>query len=394
MSSSRGFPDATPDGRVRALHAKGVSVWLDDLSRALLESGTLERYLTDHALSGVTSNPTIFAHALRSDDRYQDRLQRLVDQGLREPHALFFALALSDVHDAAQLLRDTYERSAGRDGYVSFECTPDVAHDAAATVRQAEHVWDRVDAPNLMIKVPATPAGIEAIERLTAEGINVNVTLLFATGRYEQASRAYQRGIERRVRAGEPVDRVRSVASVFVSRIDALVAQRLGEDAGRGSVAIANARSIYARATAIFDEPQWREMSAVGASWQRPLWASTAPKTLGLRDVAYVEALALPDTIVTVPEKTLLAFADHGVPRLADGDGEEHAAVVAQVGRAGVDLEAIGAELESAGLRAFTEAYAEVIDHITAHVAPQNGPSFRQRVSRPGARVAASRRAP
>jgi transaldolase len=371
MSSSRGFPDATPDGRVRALHAKGVSVWLDDLSRALLESGTLERYLTDHALSGVTSNPTIFAHALRSDDRYQDRLQRLVDQGLREPHALFFALALSDVHDAAQLLRDTYERSAGRDGYVSFECTPDVAHDAAATVRQAEHVWDRVDAPNLMIKVPATPAGIEAIERLTAEGINVNVTLLFATGRYEQASRAYQRGIERRVRAGEPVDRVRSVASVFVSRIDALVAQRLGEDAGRGSVAIANGRSIYARATAIFDEPQWREMSAVGASWQRPLWASTAPKTLGLRDVAYVEALALPDTIVTVPEKTLLAFAEHGVARLADGtkDGETHSTAIAQARRAGIDLDAIGAELESAGLRAFTEAYAEVIDHITARVA-------------------------
>jgi transaldolase len=371
MSTSGRLQDATPSSRVRALHVRGVSVWLDDLSRALLESGTLERYVTDHALSGVTSNPTIFAHALRTDDRYRDRLAGLVAKGVREPHALFFALALADVYDAAQLLRETYERTGGRDGYVSFECTPDVAHDASATVRQAQQVWDRVDAPNLMIKVPATDAGIEAIERLTAEGINVNVTLLFAARRYEQAARAYQRGIEQRARAGEPVDRVRSVASVFVSRIDALVAQRLGEGATHGSVAIANARSIYRRAMALFDEPQWREVRAVGASWQRPLWASTAPKTLGVRDVAYIEALALRDTIVTVPEKTLFAFAEHGVPRLADGDGEEDASAIEQAAHAGIDLAAIGAELESAGLRAFTEAYEEVIDHITACVASQ-----------------------
>jgi transaldolase len=369
MSTSGRFPDATARSRVRALHEQGVSVWLDDLSRALLESGTLQRYVTDHALSGVTSNPTIFAHALRSDDRYRDRLAGLVDRGLRDPHSLFFALALGDVDDAAQLLRDTYERTGGRDGYVSFECTPDVAHDASATVRQAEQVWERVDAPNLMIKVPATDAGIEAIERLTAAGINVNVTLLFGADRYEQAARAYQRGIERRARAGEPVGRVRSVASVFVSRVDALLAQRLGEDATRGSVAIANARSIYRRALAIFDEAPWREMRARGASWQRPLWASTAPKTLGFRDVGYVEALALPGTIVTVPEKTLLAFADHGVPRLADGGAAERGAEIVDLGRAGHDVAAIAGELEAAGLRAFSAAFAEVIDHITRYVA-------------------------
>ncbi|HET7456401.1 MAG TPA: transaldolase family protein, partial [Gemmatimonadaceae bacterium] len=201
------------------------------------------------------------------------------------------------------------------------------------------------------------------------EGINVNVTLLFTADRYEQAARAYQRGIERRTSAGEPVERVRSVASVFVSRVDAVVAERLGEDAIRGSVAVASARSIYRRAVAIFAEPRWQDMLARGASWQRPLWASTAPKTPGLRDVAYVEALALPDTIVTVPEKTLLAFAEHGVPRLADG--AEDSTPIAQAGRAGADLAAIGAELESAGLRAFTEAYAEVIDHITRFVASQ-----------------------
>jgi transaldolase len=372
MSTSDRSQTTTAASRVRALHERGVSVWLDDLSRALLDSGTLERYVAEHALSGVTSNPTIFAHALRSDDRYHERLARLVDRGLRDAHALFFALALADVHDAAHLLRDTYERTAGRDGYVSFECTPDVAHDAAATVRQAQHVWDRVDAPNLMIKVPATDAGIEAIERLTAEGVNVNVTLLFTADRYEQAARAYQRAIERRAGTGEAVDRVRSVASVFVSRLDALAARELGEDAARGSLAIANARSIYRRATAIFDEPRWRQLRARGATWQRPLWASMAPKSLGVRDVAYVEALALPDTIVTLPEKTLLAFAHHGVPRLAETDEAADRAAIAHAGRAGVDLDALGAELERAGLRAFTDAYAEVIDHITRYVAGRN----------------------
>jgi transaldolase len=352
---------------VRALHEQGVSVWLDDLSRALLESGTLERYVTGHALSGVTSNPTIFASALRRDDRYRDRLAGLVDTGLRNPHALFFALALADVYDAADLLRETYERSGGRDGYVSFECTPDVAHDATATVRQARHVVERVEAPNLMIKVPATDAGIEAIEELTAEGVNVNVTLLFGASRYEQAARAYQRGIARRARAGEQVERVRSVASVFVSRVDALVAQRLGEDAARSSVAIANARAIYRRAVAIFEEPSWRELHARGASWQRPLWASTAPKTLGMRDVAYVEALALPDTIVTVPEKTLVAFADHGVARLADAGDDDYSGAIADAAGAAVDLAGTGAELEAAGLRAFALAYEEVIAYITGY---------------------------
>jgi transaldolase len=370
MTPSGEHQDHTATSRVRELHDHGVSVWLDDLSRALIESGTLEGYIREHALSGVTSNPTIFARALRGeDDRYRDRLERLVDAGFGDPHALFFALALGDVHEAAGLLRDVYERTHGRDGYVSFECTPDVAHDASASVRQAEHVWDRVDAPNLMIKVPATDAGIEAIERLTAGGINVNVTLLFGADRYEQAARAYRRGIERRARAGEPVGSVRSVASVFVSRIDAFVAELLGEDAARGSVAVANARSIHRRALTIFDEDGWRVLRARGANWQRPLWASTAPKSLHVRDVAYVEELALPDTIVTVPEKTLLAFADHGRPRPAVVGDAEHATAIADLARAGHDLETIGRELEAQGLRAFSLAYEEIIDHIRGHVA-------------------------
>src|SRR5919199_3171894 len=217
---------STTRSRVRALDALGVSVWLDDLSRGLLESGTLERYVAEHALSGVTSNPTIFARALRGDGRYGERAARLAGAGVRDPRALFFALALADVGDAAQLLRETYERTGGRDGYVSFQCTPDVADDAAATVRQAEDVWPRGGVPNLMIKGPATAAGIEAIEQLTAEGINVNVTLLFGAERYEQAARAYRRGIERRGGAGAPEARMGSVSAVVVWRGDGVVRAR------------------------------------------------------------------------------------------------------------------------------------------------------------------------
>jgi transaldolase len=199
--------------RIRQLNDIGVSVWLDDLSRALLEDGVLQRYVAEHRLSGVTSNPTIFAAALAADDRYDDQLDELLAGGLRDPQALFFALALRDVGGAADLLRGTYDRTDARDGYVSFEWTPDVAHDTRATVRQALDVWDRVDAPNLMVKVPATDAGIDAIEELTFSGVNVNVTLLFSATRYEQGARACQRGIARRAAGGQPVDRVRSVAA-------------------------------------------------------------------------------------------------------------------------------------------------------------------------------------
>jgi transaldolase len=356
----------TTKSRLRQLHDAGVSVWLDDLSRPLLEDGVLERYVAEHGLSGVTSNPSIFAAALRDSDRYEARIERLLAGGLTDPAALFLALALRDVGDAADLLRDTYERSAGRDGYVSFECTPDVAHDTEATVRQASEVWVRVDEPNLMIKVPATDAGIVAIEQLTAAGINVNVTLLFSVGRYEQAARAYQRGLARRAGRGEPVDRLRSVASVFVSRVDAKVEQTLGEDseAPPGAFGIANAHVIHQRALELFAEPGWQALVAQGGQWQRPLWASTAPKNADLRDVAYVEALALPDTVVTVPEKTLLAFADHGEPRLASDDGHRAKWIGEALARERVDLEVVGEELETAGVRAFADAYAEVLGHL------------------------------
>jgi transaldolase len=358
----------TTTSRIRRLHEAGVSVWLDDLSRPLLDDGVLGGYVAEHALSGVTSNPTIFATALRDSDRYEARIRELVSRGSADPQELFFALALEDVERAADLLRDTYDRSAGRDGYVSFECTPDVAHDAHATVRQATAVWARVGAPNLMIKVPATDAGIVAVEELTAAGVNVNVTLLFGAGRYEQVARAYLRGLARRAARGEPLERVRSVASVFVSRIDARVEQLLEprRATARGSSGIANARLIHARARELFAGPAWQSLRERGARWQRPLWASTAPKSPAVPDVAYVEALALPGTIVTVPERTLLAFADHGTPRLAAPDTAAATRLVAALAQDGVDLETVARELEAAGIDAFGRAYAEVLDTLRA----------------------------
>jgi transaldolase len=214
--------------------------------------------------------------------------------------------------------------------------------------------------------VPATDEGIVAIEALTAAGINVNVTLLFSVGRYEQAARAYQRGLARRAARGEPIDRVRSVASVFVSRVDAWVEQLLGEDneTPPGAFGIANAHVIYRRAVELFATAAWQDLRAHGAQWQRPLWASTAPKNPDLRDVAYVEALAVPDTIITVPEKTLLAFADHGTPRLAVVDEHRADGIVDALARQCIDLEAVGEELETAGVRAFADAYAEVLDRL------------------------------
>jgi transaldolase len=342
----------TTTSPIRTLHETGVSVWLDDLSRSLLDSGTLERHIAA-GLSGVTSNPTIFAAALRDSDRYDDRLDALVRDGVREPQELFFSLALQDVADAAALLRGTYDRSGRRDGYVSFECTPDVADDTDATVAQARQAWARVDAPNLMIKVPATDAGIGAIQALTAAGINVNVTLLFSARRHREAALAYQRGIAERVRRGEPVEHVRSVASVFVSRIDAKAGDRPGFD---GSVAVANARLIHHQARALFDAPGWHAIAERGAHWQRPLWASTAPKSERLPELFYVRALALPGTIVTVPAKTLAALVDQGAPPPATAD----------CGDADLELDELGAELEAEGLRSFGDAYAEVLDRLAA----------------------------
>jgi len=352
--------------RLQQLHDAGVSIWLDTLSRELLETGALASLIDDRAVTGATSNPTIFAKAITGSDRYDDQLRSLVASGVQDGQELFFAIALDDVRHAAAILRAAYERSGGRDGFISFECTPDVADDTEATIAQALDLWRRLDLPNVMIKVPATRAGVTAIEELTARGVNVNVTLLFSVERYEEVIEAYLRGLERRVTAGQAVDGIASVASFFVSRIDAKAdaALRAGS-ALRGKVAIANAQHAYGRYLARFAGPRWEALPREGAAPQRPLWASTGTKDPSYSDVLYVERLIAPGVINTMPEKTLAAFADHGTVELTLGPDLAGArGVLSAAAAEGVDLDAITSDLERDGVQSFSESYEELLNCI------------------------------
>jgi transaldolase len=359
--------------RLHALHDAGVSIWLDTLSRELLDSGDFARLIAHYAVTGATSNPTIFAKAITGSDRYDEQLRAAVAAGMRDPQELFFELALDDVRRAADLLRPTYDESERRDGFVSFECTPDLADDSEATVEQALELWDRLARPNVMIKVPATEAGVPAIEELTARGVNVNVTLLFSVARYEQVIDAYMSGLERRLSAGQPIDAIASVASFFVSRIDSKVDALLPADSRlRGRVAIANARLAYARYLDRFSEDpclaaeRWLALRHAGARPQRPLWASTGTKNPAYSDVLYVDKLVTEDAINTMPEATLRAFADHGDVRHPLGVAGAANATLRRARRAGIDLDAITAELEREGVSAFCDSYHQLLDCLEA----------------------------
>jgi transaldolase len=356
--------------RLHKLRDAGVSIWLDTLSRELLDSGAFAALIADCAVTGATSNPTIFAKAITGSDAYDEQLGAAVACGVRDPQELFFELALDDVRDAADVLRSAYDASDGRDGLVSFECTPDLADDSAATIEQALELWNRLSRPNVMIKVPATEAGIPAIEELTARGVNVNITLLFAVARYEQVIDAYLAGLERRVAAGQPVDAIASVASFFVSRVDTKVDALLPvESPLRGRVAIANAHLAYGRYRERFADERWRALAARGARPQRPLWASTGTKDPAYSDVLYVEELIAPDVVNTMPEATLRAFADHGEARPADFDPASAEETLRRAGEAGLDLAALTAELERDGVRSFCDSYRELLDCIEAKLA-------------------------
>jgi transaldolase len=354
--------------RLEQLHDAGVSIWLDTLSRELLDSGAFATLIADHAVTGATSNPTIFANAITGSDRYDEQLRAAIAAGVREPRELFFRLALDDVRRAADLLRPAHDASGGRDGFVSFECTPDLADDTGATVDQALELRGRLTRPNVMIKVPATDAGIPAIEELTARGVNVNVTLLFSLARYEQVIDAYLAGLERRLAAGQPVDAISSVASFFVSRVDAKADAALPAGSElRGRIAIANARSAYGRYRARFADPRWRPLHDAGARPQRPLWASTGTKDPAYSDVLYVDELVAPEVVNTMPESTLRAFADHGDATRDFTDSiVESAATLRQAEREGVDLAVIASQLEREGVRAFCDSYRELLDCIEA----------------------------
>jgi transaldolase len=351
--------------RLRRLHDAGVSIWLDTLSRELLDSGALARLIAEDDVTGATSNPAIFAKAITGSDRYDEQLRRAVRRGVSEPRELFFELALEDVGRAADLLRPTYDASDGRDGFVSFECTPDLAHDTSATVAQALELWVRLARPNVMIKVPATEAGVPAVEELIAHGVNVNVTLLFSVARYERFIDAYMRGLERRLAAGAGVA-VASVASFFVSRVDAKADAVLPDDSElRGRVAIANVHHAYARFRRRFADERWLALRGAGARPQRPLWASTGTKNAAYSDVLYVEQLIAAGVVNTMPEATLRAFADHGVVTDAIGDstGER---TLRWAETEGVDLASIAEDLEREGVRAFCDAYRTLLECVAA----------------------------
>jgi len=352
--------------RLGALTRAGVSIWLDTLSRELLGSGEFSRLVNESHVTGATSNPTIFAQAITGSDCYDDQLRELLSQGKRESRELFFAIALDDVRSAADVLADAHRRSHGRDGFVSFECTPDLADDADATTAQARELWHRLDRPNVMIKVPATEAGVPAIEELTADGLNINVTLLFSLARYEQVIEAYLTGLERRHASGQPLEHIASVASFFVSRVDTKADAELAADSPlRSCLAVANARIAYQQYQARFSGDRWAALRDAGARAQRPLWASTGTKNAEYSDVLYVEELIGPDVINTMPLETMHAFADHGnVARTVDASTSQDERVLQDAAKAGIDLGKITAQLEREGVGSFCDSYNKLLDCI------------------------------
>jgi transaldolase len=354
--------------RLQHLQHAGVSIWLDDLSRELLDTGEFMRLVRECAVSGATSNPTIFAKAIEGSDRYDRQLRLALEAGSSDPEQIFFELALEDVHRAADNLRAVYELSEGRDGFVSFECTPDLAHDAEATVRQALEVKRQLDVPNLLIKVAATDAGIRAIEELTTQGVSVNVTLLFSLTRYRQAIGAYWNGLARRAGAGKSLAGISSVASFFVSRVDAAVDPWLAADSPlRGRIAIANAQLAYARYLGSLQSSRWKAFAAQGARPQRPLWASTGTKDPGYSDIRYVVGLIAPGVINTMPRATLDAFADHGdVGASLGADAAPAERLLEELATADVDFGALTVELERQGVESFRRSYRELLSSIEA----------------------------
>ena len=355
---------------LRLLNAAGQSVWYDHIQRSMLSSGTLARLLAEDDLRGITSNPTIFEKAIAGSDDYDGALRRELQ---RNPHQssrdLFFTLAIEDIRAAAQALRPTYDATAGVDGMVSLEVSPDLAHDVEGTVREARELFARLALPNVMIKVPGTVPGLHAVERLIAEGVNVNVTLLFSVERYVSVAEAYLRGLERRRARGLPLDRVASVASFFVSRIDTALDPVLVERRPelQGTIANANAKLAYLEYQEIFGSAHFTDLRAAGARPQRLLWASTSTKNPAYSDLLYVENLIGPDTVNTMPPATYAAFRDHGVvaPTL-ERDVELALAQLATLPELGIDLSAVTDQLEIDGVNAFIKSFDALLAAIEA----------------------------
>ncbi len=355
--------------RLQELSELGQSVWIDYLSRKLLQTGELARMMREDAVVGVTSNPTIFQKAIAEGDLYDEQLKGLLDEGETDLKELFLKLTERDVAEACDLLRQVWDAGKGQDGYVSWEVDPNLAYDREATFAEAKRLHGIIERPNLFVKIPATKPGLGAIEDMIALGRNINVTLIFSLQRHEEVMEAYVRGIERLVESGEDPSRVASVASFFVSRVDTETDKRLeaigGHDDLKGKLAIANAKLAYQNFKRVFSGERWERLEAVGATAQRCLWASTSVKNPDYRDTMYVEELIGPKTVDTMPQETIEAFQDHGVvAETLERDVDEAQRVFEQLAEAGIDYDDVVETLEREGVEKFADSFAELMDGI------------------------------
>lgn len=358
------------------LHALGQSVWIDYIRRAALEDGTIARLVEQDALTGMTSNPAIFEQALARGTEYRELIERLRARGANA-RSIYETLTFADVCEAADLLRPVYDGSDGRDGYVSIEVSPHLADDVEATCTEATRLWQTLNRANVMIKIPATRAGVVALRRLVATGVNVNATLLFSVSRYREIAAAYIDAVADAARHGRPPSACASVASFFLSRIDSHVDRQLdrlgtaGASALRGQAAIACARLAYQAFCEVCTDPRWQELAARGARPQRLLWASTSTKDPTYPDIKYVEPLIAPDTINTMPPETLAAYRDHGRPaRRIDDEADAARALPARLAELGIELETVATDLEREGLRKFVEPYDRSLRALTTEPSP------------------------
>ncbi|MDQ3880907.1 MAG: transaldolase [Chloroflexota bacterium] len=350
-------------------HTHGQSPWLDFIDREFMEQGELQK-LIDAGIRGLTSNPTIFAKAVAEGSDYDELIARHAERDASN-EAIFEEIAVWDVGDAADMLRPVYDEAGGRDGFASIEVEPALAADTQATLERARHLWRRLARPNVMIKIPATEAGLPAISAATEEGINVNITLTFSIEMYRRVARAYLDGLRRRLARGEDVSRIASVASFFVSRVDTKVDKLLdalgtpSAIALRGRAAIANAKLAYAAYQEIFDGPEFAELRAAGAGVQRCLWASTSTKNPNYRDVLYVEELIGPDTVDTMPTQTIADFLDHGrLERTVDRGVDDARQAIREIEAQGISMETVTAELLDEGIATFSKSFDELLASV------------------------------
>jgi transaldolase len=356
--------------RLHQLSELGQSVWIDFLSRHLLQSGELARMMEDDAVVGVTSNPTIFQKAISEGDLYDEQLREVLaeEDDLKE---VFLRLAVQDVQNACDLMRRVWDGGGGKDGYVSIEVDPNLAYDTEASIAEAQRLHELVDRPNCFVKIPGTEPGLAAIEEMIARGRNINVTLIFSLRRYVEVVEAYLRGLERLVESGGDPSRVASVASFFVSRVDTEADRRLDEVGApeelKGKLAVANAKLAYQRYKELFAGERWEALEAKGATAQRCLWASTSTKNPDYSDVLYVDELIGPKTVNTMPEETIQAFQDHGQVALTlERDLDEAQRVFDRVAEAGVDYDDVVAVLEREGVDKFADSFGELLEGVRA----------------------------